>query len=54
MAYQKKIPAKIGVPIKIVDKTSTPQKIAKFKILNPQKIVRAPVHLLGAYSTRDP
>ena len=35
-----KIHAQIGIPIKIVDKTSTPKKIAKFKILN-KKIGRA-------------
>ena len=38
-----KLPAQIGIPIKIVDKTLTPKKKVKFKILNPQKIVWAPV-----------
>ena len=38
----KNIPAQIGIPIKIVDKTSTPKKIAKLKILNHKKIVPAP------------
>ena len=37
-----KIHAQIGIPIKLVDKTSTPQKIAKFKILNLKKMVCAP------------
>ena len=33
----KKIPPQMGTSIKIVDQTSTPKQIAKFKILNPAK-----------------
>ena len=39
-----KVPAQIGIPIKIVDKTSTTQKITKFKFEQKKKknVRRAP------------
>ena len=43
MAYPPKIPAQIGIPIKIVDTTSTSNKIAKIQNFEPQKIIRATV-----------
>ena len=41
MTYPK-IHDQIGIPIKKVDKTSTPQKTAKFKILNPKQKKNSP------------
>ena len=37
MTLHKKIPSQIGIPIKKVDKTSTPKKLAELKILKLKK-----------------